>query len=180
MTCYCGKVILREKLEELGVEVLSVALGRVKIRYEDEQFSKDDFLPILHHYGFDLIDDADDKVVADIKIAVLELVFHLNNVNSIVRKSEYLVEKLGHSYQYLSKLFSQKENMTLERYIILQKIERIKQLIDNNEHTLSEISYMMDYSSVQYLSNQFKQITGLTVSQYKVAIENGSVSFDAK
>ena len=73
MTCYCGKVILREKLEELGVEVLSVALGRVKIRYEDEQFSKDDFLPILHHYGFDLIDDADDKVVADIKIAVLEL-----------------------------------------------------------------------------------------------------------
>ena len=92
---------------------------------------------------------------------------HLNNVDSIVRKSDYLVEKLGLSYQYLSKIFSEHEHHTLEKYIILQKIERIKHLLDSEEFTLSEIAYRMDYSSVQYLSNQFKSITGMTVSEYK-------------
>ena len=118
-------------------------------------------------YGFALAHNREERIVEEIKVAVIELIHHLNNVDSIVRKSDYIVEKLGLSYQYLSKVFSEHEHQTLEKYVILQKIERIKNLIDNEEFTLSEIAYLMDYSSVQYLSNQFKTITGMTVSQYK-------------
>ena len=91
----------------------------------------------------------------------------MNNTDSIMRKSEYIVEKLSLNYRYLSKLFSTYESITLERYIILNKIEKIKELIDNEEYTLSELSYMMDYSSVQHLSNQFKKETGMSVTEYK-------------
>ena len=91
----------------------------------------------------------------------------MNNVDSIVRKSEYLVEKLGLSYSYLSRIFSSQEHITLEKYIILNKIERTKELIDQEELTLSEIAFIMDYNSVQYLSSQFKQSTGMTVSEYR-------------
>ena len=107
------------------------------------------------------------QIVSQIKQAVIELIHYSNNVSSILRKSDYLVEKLNMSYQQLSKIFSKHENITLEKYIIKNKIERIKELIDSDEYSLSEIAYMMDYSSVQYLSNQFKKETGFSVSEYK-------------
>ena len=138
-----------------------------KITYDSNTFKINEFIPVLKHYGLDLIEDGEKKVISDTKAAVNELIHQLNNVNSIVRKSDYLVERLGMSYQQLSKLFSKHENITLEKYIIIQKVDRIKQLLDSNEYSLSEIAYMMDYSSVQYLSNQFKKTTGITVSQYK-------------
>jgi len=94
-------------------------------------------------------------------------VHYSNNVNSIIRKSDYIIEKLNMSYQNISKLFSRHENITLEKYIILQKIERCKELIWQKEYTLSEIAYMMDFSSVQHLSNTFKKITGYSVTDYK-------------
>jgi AraC-like DNA-binding protein len=94
----------------------------------------------------------------------------MNNVNSIVQKSDYLVEKLGMSYQKLSRLFSRQEGITLEKYIIQNKISRIKELLNQGEFSLSEIAYMMDYSSVHYLSKQFKDITGETVSLYKAGL----------
>ena len=115
----------------------------------------------------DIIEDKEEQLVEDIKVSVIELIHTLNNMNSIIRKSDYLVEKLRKSYQQLSKTFSAYESITLEKYIILQKIERIKELINQDDYTLSEISYMMDYSSVQYLSNQFKKITGVSVSVFK-------------
>ena len=102
----------------------------------------------------------------------------MNNVDSVVRKSDYLVEKLGYSYPYLSKIFNSHEPVTLEKYIILQKIERIKQLIDNEDFTLSEIAFMMDYSSVQYLSNQFRKITGMSVSEYKASDRSAKKPLD--
>jgi len=106
-------------------------------------------------------------LVEEIKQAVIELIHFMNNMDSVVRKKEYIVEKLGRNYNYLSRLFSAYEPVTLEKYIIQQKIERIKELIDEGELTLSEISYMMDYSSVHYLSNQFKKMTGYSVTEYK-------------
>jgi AraC-like DNA-binding protein len=125
-----------------------------------------------------VIDSREMIMVEQIKQAVIELIHHMNNVDSVVRKSDYLVEKLGYSYQHLSKTFSAYETITLERYIILQKIERIKQLIDNDEFTLSEIAFMMDYSSVQYLSNQFHKTTGMTVSEYKVSDHSSKKPID--
>ncbi len=84
-----------------------------------------------------------------------------------MRKTDYIVEKLNLNYRYLSKLFSKYEAVTLEKYIILNKMEKVKELIDNEEYTLSEISYIMDYGSVQYLSQQFKKETGMSVTEYK-------------
>jgi len=164
-------ILIREKFEAAGLQVLDISLGKVRIRYREDQVTKEQIKQLLKENGFDLLVDKEDKIVTLVKVAVVELVHHLNNVNSIVRKSDYLVEKLGLSYQYLSKIFSEHENITLEKYIILQKIERIKHLLDEDEYSLSEIAYMMDYSSVQYLSNQFKKYTGITVSQYKAGSE---------
>jgi len=95
------------------------------------------------------------------------LVHYANNNNSIIRNSDYLVDKIGKSYQYLSSLFVEYENRTLEKFIIAHKIERTKVLLLQNEMSLSEIAYQMGYSSVQYLSNQFKKTTGITVSEFK-------------
>lgn len=171
MVCNCCKLFLKEKLKDSGIIVHEISLGRARITYDSTVCSHETIDRMLHNYGFGLLENKEDRLVAEIKIAVIELIHHLNNVNSIVRKSDYLVEKLGFSYPYLSRLFSEHEHTTLEKYIIHQKIERIKHLIDEEEYSLSEIAYMMDYSSVQYLSNQFRKITGVTVSQYKAGAE---------
>ncbi len=167
MVCNCTKLFLKEKFESLGLTVIEISLGKVKLINPLKKVTQESISSMLNYYGFELIHSREDRIVEETKIAVIELVHQLNNVDSIIRKSDYIVEKLGLSYQYISKVFSEHEHQTLERYIINQKVERIKHLIDSDEFTLSEIAFMMDYSSVQYLSNQFKTITGMTVSQYK-------------
>jgi AraC-like DNA-binding protein len=169
MVSQCCAILLRERLEAAGIIVNQVQLGQVIVSYDPAKQSHDSVSELIGEIGLDVIESRETIMVERIKQAVIELIHHLNNVDSVVRKSDYLVEKLGYSYQYLSKTFSSVEPVTLERYIILQKIERIKQLIDNGEFTLSEIAFMMDYSSVQYLSNQFHKVTGMTVSDYKAS-----------
>ncbi|MBE0649797.1 MAG: helix-turn-helix transcriptional regulator [Bacteroidales bacterium] len=167
MFCDGIKLFLKEKFEALGLTVVDISLGKIQIIHPAKQISQETINDMLRYYGFEIAHNREDRIVEEIKIAITELIHDLNNMDSIVRKSDYIVEKLGLSYPYLSKVFSEHENKTLEKYIILQKIERIKHLIDTEDFTLSEIAFMMDYSSVQYLSNQFKSITGMTVSQYK-------------
>ena len=166
MMCDCCIVLLREKLERAGFSVLEISLGQVSLEAVNDK-SLEEAENLFSELGFEILKRRDLVLVEQIKTAVIELVHHLNNVNLIIRKSDYLVEKLGMSYQHLSKTFSQHEPITLEKYIILQKIERIKELLDYEDYSLSEISYMMDYSSVQHLSAQFKQTTGLTPSEYR-------------
>ena len=167
MVCSCCLRVIREEFEKAGVHVNEINLGKATISYDPEKFSLEDVRAILLELGTDLIDTRENRLVEEIKRTVVELIHHMNNVDSIVRKSDYLVEKMGLSYSYLSRIFSNHEHITLEHYIILNKIERIKELIDQEELTLSEIAFIMDYSSVQYLSNQFKHMTGMTVSEYK-------------
>lgn len=171
MVCSNCIPFLQEKFEELNLVVHYFEIGKAKISYNEKEFELKELKELLVRYGFDILEKRNNILVQEIKVAVIELIHQLNNVNSIVRKSDYLVEKLGFSYQHLSKVFSEQEKQTLEKYIIAQKIERIKYLLDDEEYSLSEIAYMMDYSSVQYLSNQFKKITGVTVSQYKAGSE---------
>lgn len=178
MVSNCCKILLEEKFTEAGIRVEEISLGKAKITYNSDELNHDKLNALLEKYGFSLLENKEDKLVAEIKIAVVELIHQLNNVNSIVRKSDYLVEKLGYSYPYLSRVFTDHEQITLEKYIINQKIERIKHLLDDDDYSLSEIAYMMDYSSVQYLSNQFKKITGITVSQYKSGGEISARSID--
>lgn len=167
MVCKCCIRVIKSELEKSGININEIRLGIINISYDSSLISPEKISNILSELGFELIIGRDEMLVEQIKSAVIELVHYLNNVNSIIRKSDYLVEKLGYTYQHLSKTFSRHESITLERFIILHKIERIMELIDGNEFTLSEIAYMMDYSSVQHLSMQFRSITGLSVSEYK-------------
>jgi AraC family transcriptional regulator len=178
MVCLCCLRVIREEFEEAGIVVNEIYLGRATISYDPGKISLDEVRAILVGLGTDLIDTRENRLVEEIKRTVVELVHHMNNVDSIVRKAEYLVEKMGLSYSYLSRIFSSQEHITLEKFIILNKIERIKELIDQEELTLSEIAFIMDYSSVQYLSNQFKHNTGMTVSEYKESDRSSKKSID--
>jgi AraC-like DNA-binding protein len=167
MTSHCCVRIVREELEKLGVKVNSVSLGEADITYHITDPGFDVIRKVLAENGFELLLNREEAIVEQIKIAVIELIHLSNNSNSIIRNSDYLVDKIQLSYQYLSNLFSQHEKITLEKFIILHKIEKVKELISYEELTLSEIAYQMGYSSVQYLSTQFKNITGLSVTEYK-------------
>jgi len=167
MVSNCCTILLKEKFEQAGIRVDNIQLGTVTVTCSPALITDKFIDNLLGKYGFELIKNRELQLIEQIKIAIIELIHQLNNVDSIVRKSDYLVEKLGLSYSYLSRIFSSHEPITLERYIILQKMERIKELIDQSEYTLSEIAFMMDYSSVQYLSNQFRKETRLSVTDYK-------------
>ncbi len=167
MISHCCIRVIREEFEAAGIRVDEISLGKATISYDEHKITNDHIRTVLVDLGMDLNETRDSRLVGQIKLAVVELIHHMNNVDSVVRKSEYLVEKTGLSYSYLSRIFSLQENITLEKFIILNKIERIKELIDQEEFTLSEIAFIMDYNSVQYLSSQFKQMTGMTVSEYR-------------
>lgn len=167
MVCHCCIRVISEDLTRHGIRVVHIQLGTAEIEYNEEKFSEKDITTILLQSGFEMITDRNSIICEQIKLAVIELVHYANNVNSIIRKSDYLVEKMNMSYQQISKTFSKHEKITLEKFIILHKIERTKELIISNEYTLSEIAFMMDFSSVHHLSNTFKKVSGLAVSEFK-------------
>ena len=163
----CIKLV-RQELEQTGfIRVLRIDLGEAEIQFDSQVINLEGLNTILKRNGFELLRDTIGTLVEQIKTSVIQHVYYGNNMNSLMRNSDFLSEKLGHPYPYLGKIFSERTGSTLEKYIILIKVEKVKELISYDEVTLSEIAYMMGYSSVQYLSNQFKQITGYTVSDYK-------------
>lgn len=149
------------------IKIQKIIPGEVTVLFDLELHTESQIEEILSINGFNVIKNNEEILVEQIKIAIIELIHKSNNMNSIIRNSDYLVEKLGYSYQYLSNIFSKKENRTLEQFIILHRVEKVKELISYKELTLSEIAFEMGYSSVQYLSTQFKNITGLSVNQLK-------------
>lgn len=167
MVCKCCLKVIRQELENNDIEVKRIILGEADIIYDENKITDTEIERILNTNGFELVTNKEKILVEQIKTAVIELVHMANNMNSIIRNSDYLVEKLGYSYQHLSGIFSKYEENTLEKYIILHKIEKVKEMIEYGELTLSEIAFSMGYSSVQYLSTQFKTITGISVSDYK-------------
>jgi AraC-like DNA-binding protein/copper chaperone CopZ len=171
----CGRCIkvVKEELEKLGLDVRSIVLGEVVINSIVDEIQIEKIKKTLEDNGFELIEDRRAKVIEKIKLVILDLVRNDEEENPTEANfSDYIVEKIGLDYHYLSTLFSSVENITIEQYIILQKIERAKELLKYGELTLSEIAYKLGYSSVQHLSNQFKKVTGLTASQFKNMTEN--------
>jgi len=154
------------ELEDAGIKVIDIKLGEAKISYDPDKISYPLIEKLLNENGFELIRNKNDQLVNDLKQAVIDLVHH-TTYNAMVRNSDFLVGKFDKSYQYLSTIFSENEGITLEKYIILQRIEKAKALIQEDNLSLSEIAYMMGYSSVQYLSTQFKNITGVSVTDFK-------------
>ncbi len=168
----CIKVV-KEELEKLGLDVRSIVLGEVVVNGKYDVLPVERIKAVLEQNGFELIEDKRAKLIEQIKLVILELARnHAGSDAEDIKYSDYIVKNIGMDYHYLSGLFSSVENITIEQYIILQKIERAKELLKYGELTLSEIAYKLGYSSVQHLSNQFKKVTGLTASQFKNMTEN--------
>ncbi len=167
MVCQCCIYVLRNELGVDGVQIDDIRMGRITLTINPKKISWKKIESILEQFGFEIIEDKEKILIEQIKQAIIELVHH-STFNAMVRNSDYLVERFNMSYPYLSSLFSKHEQITLEKFIILHKIEKVKELINYGDLSLSEIAYMMGYSSVQYLSTQFKTITGISVTDYKL------------
>ena len=171
MVCNRCIMAVREIFEEFGFPPEQVILGEVKTAMPLPGEVLDQLRKKLTDYGFEMIDDSRSRIIEKIKNTVIQLVHHNDEIPKI-NYSQFIESKLNRDYGYLSSLFSEVEGTTLEKYIILQKIERVKELLVYDELTLSEIADLMGYSSVAYLSGQFKKITGLTPSHFKQIKEN--------
>ena len=167
MVCRRCKMVVQAELEKLGLHTISVELGEVEIR--EEQLSEveiEDIKARLLPYGFELLDDRRSQVIEKIKNLIIAKV-HYSEVESNFNLSDIIASQLGLDYNYLSNLFSEIEGITIEKYFIHQKIEKVKELIMYDELSLSEIAFRLNYSSAAHLSNQFKKVTGFAPSYFK-------------
>ncbi len=161
----CKMVVIAE-LENLGLPYATVELGEVEIPGTISQMQRNELTNALKRSGLELMDDKKAILIERIKQVIVETI-HYSDEALRVNFSDHLAEKLNYDYTYLANLFSEVEGTTIEQFIIKHKIERAKELLIYDELSLTEISYMLHYSSVAALSNQFKKITGLTPTFFK-------------
>ncbi len=160
------KMVVKDELNKLGINYGAIDLGEVEIKeiLSDEQHNR--LKEALFLSGLELMDDKKAILIEKIKNVIIEMV-HYEDEFPKIKNSDYISEKLSYDYTYLANLFSEATGTTIEHYIILHKIEKVKELLLYDELSLTEISYKLNYSSVAHLSNQFKKITGLTPSFFK-------------
>jgi AraC family transcriptional regulator len=178
MVCDRCQMIVRQQLENLGFTVKQVALGSAEITPEPNEEQMQLISAALKVPGFELINKETDKTVEAIKNAVIELVHHSDLSELNISFSDLISKRVGKDYAHLSRLFSNAQDTTIERFIIEQKVEKIKELIEYGELNLNEIAYQMGYSSSAHLSTQFKSVTGITPSQFKASEKRGRKAID--
>lgn len=166
MVCARCIMVVRNEIEKSGLQPVQIELGEVELKDELDKAGLEKLDKQLRQFGFELIDDRKSRTIEKIKNLIVDLV-HYSDGETNINLSAYIASKVNQEYNYLSNLFSEIEGTTIEKYFIAQKIERIKELLVYDELSISEIAYKMGYSSVAYLSNQFKKHTGLTPSYYK-------------
>ena len=166
MVCIRCQIVVKAELEKLGLNYAEVKIGEASIigNLQPEQLDRLD--AALRKSGLQLMDNKKSILVEKIKSVIIELV-HYTDEQIKVNLSDYLSEKLGYNYAYLANLFMEVKGTTIEKFYLAHKIEKVKELIVYDELNLTEIAEKMHYSSVAHLSNQFKQITGLTPSHFK-------------
>ena len=166
MVCNRCIMVVQNEMNKLGLEVEYMKLGEVTLEKELTSTERDALEGALVPLGFQVIDDKKSRIIERIKNVIIDLVHYQDN-EATTNLSDILSKKLNHDYNYLSNLFSEVESTTIEKYFIAQKIEKVKELLVYDELSLSEIAFRLNYSSVAYLSNQFKKVTGLTPSHFK-------------
>jgi len=159
-------MVVKAELDKLDLLYRDVRIGEADIIGQVPMEKLKQFDAALRRAGLLLMDDKKSILVEKIKSAIIELV-HYKEEQIRVNLSDYLSEKLNYDYTYLANLFSEVKGITIEKFYLTHKIERVKELIVYDELNLSEIAYRMHYSSVAHLSAQFKKITGLTPSHFK-------------
>lgn len=164
--------------KEMGLPVSGVEIGSVEFhrKLSDDELTQ--FSDELQKRGFELVSDRDTELVNRVKTVLIAYLKYLETNESPQKVSVFVSNHIHYNYSYLSHIFAENEKDTIESYLIKLKIERVKELLSFNRYTLSEIAYRLKYSSVQYLSNQFKKITGKTVTEYKKQGRGSRISID--
>ncbi len=160
------KMLVKDELKKLGIDFMSVDLGLVETHGVITDEEREIFKENLKKAGLELLDDKKNILVERTKNVIIEMIHYADEVPKI-NDSDYISEKLGYDYTYLSNTFSEVKGITIQQYIIMHKIERVKELLLYDEFTLTEIAWKLHYSSVAHLSNQFKKVTGLTPTYFK-------------
>jgi len=166
MVCTRCKMVVKAELEKLGLQYSRVDLGEAEIIGEISGTQIKLLDSALKESGLGLMEDRQTILVEMIKATIIELI-HSDETQLKINLSDHLSEKLNHNYTYLSNLFSKLAGVTIEKYYLSHKVERVKELLIYDDFNLTEIAYKMHYSSVAHLSNQFKKMTGLTPSAFK-------------
>jgi AraC-like DNA-binding protein len=159
-------MMVGEELRKLGLHYVVVELGAVDIMEDIDAVVWNQLKENLLLSGLELLDDKKSILIEKIKNLIIEMVHYTGELPE-VNYSTFISEKLGYDYTYLANIFSEVQGTTIQQYIIVNKIERVKELLLYGELNLTEISYALNYSSVAHLSNQFKKVTGLTPSYFK-------------
>ena len=167
MVCARCVMAVKQELEKLNLPYDSVELGEVVLKTKPSSDQVENLSNNLQSIGFEIIEDKTARIISSIKRTVIEVVQEPSSKSRRLKFSAYLSENLNKDYNYVSNLFSSVEGTTIEQYLIHQKIEKVKELLVYDELSLSEISHILGYSSVQHLSNQFKKVTGLTPTHFK-------------
>lgn len=177
MVCHRCIMAVQTILNSLEFDYRNVTLGEIDLENTITDFERNILSQKLQEIGFEMIDDKKRQLIERIKNYIIQFIHHDKEMLKI-NLSDFLATELGYEYNYLSNLFSEVEGTTIEKYVIIQKIEKVKELIVYDELSLKEIAYQMGYSSVAYLSNQFKKITGLTPSHFKTIGQQKRVPLD--
>ena len=164
MVCPRCIAAVRQVFTDMGLTILLIELGKVVVANDIEVLQKEKLEERLSALGFELLDDKNTQLINNIKSIVVQKI-HYEEETPTVNFSTLLSEKLNYDYAYLSRLFSSVEGRTIEKFIMVQKIEKVKELLSYKEMTLSEIAYQMNYSSSAHLSNQFKKVTGMSPTE---------------
>lgn len=160
------KMAVKEELKKLGLHFIVVDLGEVEIMEIVAGAKLEELKRGLLDLGLELMDDKKAVIIEKIKVLITEMI-HYSDETLKINYSDYISQKLGYDYTYLSNLFSEFKGITIQQFIIIHKVEKVKELILYNELSITQIAWKMNYSSVAHLSNQFKKITGLTPSHFK-------------
>lgn len=178
MVCNRCILVVQQELEKLNIPYSKIDLGDVEMEQTPAPEKLETLGKQLHALGFELLDDKKTTLVEKLKTTIIRLIHGNENETLNTKLSVYLQDALQVDYHYLSTLFSSTEGLTIEKYVILQRIERVKELLQYDEMNLSEIADSLGYSSVQHLSQQFKKITGLTPTGYRQLKENNRKPLD--
>lgn len=160
------KMVVKEELKKLGLRYVIVDLGSVELLEDITDLQRQELKTNLNRYGLELLENKKSILIEKIKNVIIEMIHYSDEIPK-VNYSDYISEKLDLDYTYLANIFSEVNGITIQQFIIIHKIERVKELLLYNQLNLTEIAFQLHYSSVAHLSNQFKKITGLSPSFFK-------------
>ena len=172
MVCTRCIIVLRQALESIGVRIRDIKLGLVSISHDPERITLKEIKQTINANDFDLAETREAQLVGKIRVAALKLIELSMQRVPTEKNSDFIAREVGYNYSHLSRLFSQHEQISIERFLILLRIEKVKELLEYQELTLSEIAAKLNYSSVQYLSSQFKNVTGISVREYRQGMKD--------